>query len=94
MPKVYIDEQILRTAQQAATEGGFADVSEYIADLIARDRTEEEDGVAHFFTAELLARLDQISRDIQADGRRFTFAEMRDLFAGKGKRLSDKPVAE
>jgi Mn-dependent DtxR family transcriptional regulator len=80
MPKVRINERSFQAAQRRAADGGYANIEEYIADLIAQDVANEASGYEHVFTAELLARLDQISGKIKAGGKTFTMAEVRGLF--------------
>jgi hypothetical protein len=84
MPQIELDEHIFRCAQASATEAGFDTVEAYIADLVVADRAgSTTDDFSHLFTAELLARFDQISREIKADGKAFTVAEMREIVAGR-----------
>jgi hypothetical protein len=86
MRQIALNDQILQAALRGAADGGYRSVEEYIADLILADRAgaeEEGPAVNHLFTAELLARLDQISTEVKADQKTFTLQQMRELVAGK-----------
>ena len=78
MPQVQLNDQIFTAAQRRAADVGYANVDEYIADVIAHDLSGEngEDipNLDHLFTPERLARIDSAAAQIR-DGRFYTAEE-------------------
>jgi hypothetical protein len=59
MHQVNLSEQLYQNAQRRAAEAGFANVDEYVADVLAHDLNEETPILDHFFTSERMAQIDQ-----------------------------------
>lgn len=83
MSNVKLNEKLFKAAVRRAADGGYANVEEYVADVISKDIAEDSEKYEHLFTAELLARLERITGEIKAGGKMFTLAEVRGLFAGR-----------
>jgi hypothetical protein len=82
MSYVQLNEKLYKAAKQRATNEGYASVDEYVDDLVSQDVV-PDDRYEYLFTAELLARLEQITGEIKTGGKIYTLAEVRGLLVGK-----------
>jgi hypothetical protein len=75
MAQIELDDAVLAAATQKATDGGYASVEAYIADIVIQDDcvgdTGKEPNLDHLFTAELLAEIDEADAEIDT-GHFFT----------------------
>jgi hypothetical protein len=59
MHQVNLSEQLYQDVRRRAAEAGFANVDEYVADVLAHDLNAEAPSLDHVFTPEHMAQIDQ-----------------------------------
>ena len=89
MPAIHLAGRRYERARARAAAAGYASVDEYVADMLQEDVSEPQN-FDHLFTPERIARLDQITQNIQQGGKLFTqdevdahFKARRDAWHGK-----------
>ena len=85
MPQIDLTDQIYRQAQRRASEAGFTNVEEYIADIVSQDSADDADNFDHLFTPEVVRDLERISAAAKAGGRTYTSEEVREHLQRKSE---------
>lgn len=85
MAQVRIDDEVFEAALRRATSAGYANVDEYITDIVVHDLDEAGDDVSLIFTPERIAELERISSEIKAGGRTYSMAEAHEHFENRRK---------
>ncbi|HEX4129124.1 MAG TPA: hypothetical protein VHZ24_03715 [Pirellulales bacterium] len=65
MHQIRLDDQLYQEAQRRAAESGFANVDEYVANVLQSDIA-DTDELNHLFTPERLAEIDHAAAQIAA----------------------------
>jgi len=79
MSPIQLSDQVYQRAQQRAVEAGFDSVDDYVAEIIENElaTVANQD---HFFTAEILAQLDQLHTDVQSGAKTYSSQEVDEHF--------------
>lgn len=77
MPEVpvQLSEQLYALVQRRAVEAGFANLGEYIVDVVSKDIADEEN-LDHRFTPAVMAHLNRIQHDIETGAKTYTDEEV------------------
>lgn len=90
MQQIQVADDLYTDAQRRAADAGFANVDEYITEVVRRHLRDESGGFDSLFTADRLAHLDQIASEIEAGGKTYTVEELNEHFEQKRKSWLDK----
>lgn len=82
MHQVNLNDDLYREAEQRAVAAGFANVDDYVADLLVHDLQIDAGNLDRFFTPERLAHIDRAAAQIEA-GNLFTSDQVREHFQQK-----------
>jgi hypothetical protein len=89
MQQIQLSDQLYQDAKRRASEAGYSNVDQYIADVLVHDLTNndgnETPNLDHLFTPEVIADLDQISAEIKAGGKIYSLDEVQEHFEKKRK---------
>lgn len=88
MAQVQLSDEVFKTAQRRAAEGGYPSVEAYITDVLVHDLADDADetpNLDHLFTPDVIAHLDRISADIKAGGKTYTSEEVAEHFRKKSE---------
>jgi hypothetical protein len=66
MHRIKLTERLFNEAQRRAAAAGFENVDEFIADRLESDFANDQENLDDRFTPEVIARLDQISLEMNA----------------------------
>ena len=83
MPEIQMNEELFNAAQRRAVESGYANVDEYIADVVAEDLTEmgsDDTDLQHLFTPERMAIILAAAEEVKA-GKFYTTEQAEVEFA-------------
>jgi hypothetical protein len=74
--QLQLTDQIYDRTKRRALEAGFNSVSEFIADVISDEVSQEVEDFDHLFTPERLAHIDQVIASLKAGGQTFSVEEV------------------
>jgi uncharacterized protein (DUF433 family) len=83
MQQIQIADELFKDAQRQAAKAGFANVNDYIAELMRNNLKQGERNEDHLFTPERLAHLDRVASDLRNGGKSFTLSEVKEHFEQK-----------
>jgi len=75
-----LTDQLYDQAERRAVEAGFKSVGEYIKGVVSDDLAAESANFDNLFTPERIAHIEAVRADIQAGGKTYTQAEVREHF--------------
>lgn len=84
MHQVQLPERLYKEAERRAAEAGFANVDEYVAQVVGQDLAGEAEDFDSLFTPERLAQLDQVSAEIKSGAKTYTMDEVGEHFERRG----------
>jgi hypothetical protein len=82
MHQINLSDRLYLDVQRRAAEAGFANVGDYVADMLQQELPQAAENLDHFFTPERLAHIDRAADQIKA-GEFFTSAQVRAHFQRK-----------
>ena len=84
--QLQLSDQIYDLAQRRATEAGFANLDEYIVDVVMEDLIAEPENLDHRFSPIVLAHLKSIQADIQTGTKTYTEMEVDEFLREKANK--------
>jgi hypothetical protein len=84
MHQVQLPERLYKEAERRAVEAGFANVDEYVAQVVGQDLAAEAEDFDFLFTPERLAQFDPISAEIKAGAKTYSMDEVGEHFEKRG----------
>ena len=66
--QLHLSDQVYNRTKRRALEAGFNSVSEFIADIVSDEVSEEVENFDHLFTPERLAHIDEVIASVKAGG--------------------------
>lgn len=84
--QLQLTDQLYDQAQRRATEAGFANLDEYIGDLVMEDLIAETENLDHRFSPKVIAHLNTIRTDIQTGTKTYTEMEVDEYLREKASK--------
>ena len=83
MHEIHLSEQLYRQAQERASEAGFGNVDDFVAQIVAHEVQANAANFDEFFTKDVLAELDSIFDGGRVRETTLTSAEVDEHFRRK-----------
>jgi hypothetical protein len=93
MAQIQLADDLYLEAQRRASDEGFKTVDEFVARLVSQTIHDQSENFDYVFTPERIAELDQISAEVRAGAKTYTWDEVEEQIAKKRSQwLKDRAI--